>query len=58
MEGKDTEFRFAKLIYETSSIVDAREFIQGTNYIINYVGVVGVPYEDIIAVQLDEENEK
>ena len=58
MEGKDTEFRSAKLIYETSSIADARKFIENTDWIINYVGVQGVSYEDIMAVQLEEEKEK
>lgn len=57
-DGKDTEFRTAPTVYTTSSIKDARKFIEGTDYIINYVGVQGVPYEDVIAVQLDEENEK
>ena len=57
-EGKDTEFRIAKTVYTTNSIIDAREFIQDTNYIINYVGVLGVSYEDIMAVQLEEEKEK
>ena len=57
-EGKDTEFRIAKTVYTTNSIIDAREFIQDTNYIINYVGVQGVSYEDIMAVQLEEEKEK
>ena len=57
-EGKDTEFRTAKTVYTTDSIIDAGKFIENTDWIINYVGVQGVSYEDIMAVQLEEENEK